>query len=77
MDSSFHSMVVLVWILMSMTLDNCVTYKSRAWVVLDSINGFHFVPLLWLIVIRKNYVLRIFWVESRQETHWNYIEPIV
>ncbi|KAG0573765.1 hypothetical protein KC19_VG207900 [Ceratodon purpureus] len=77
MNSSFDGMVVLVWMLMSMTLGNCATYKSRASEVLDSMNGFYFVPLLWLIATRKNRVPRIFWVEPSQATHWDYVEPIV
>jgi len=60
MDFSFHGMVVLVWMLMFMTLGNCATYKSITWEVLDSMNGFYFVPLLWLIATSKNCVRRIF-----------------
>jgi 2-iminoacetate synthase ThiH len=39
--------------------------------------GFSFVLLLWLIVLRKNRTPHTFWVEPKQETHWNYVECIV
>ncbi len=38
---------------------------------------FSFVVLLRLIVLRKNHTSHTFWVEPKQETHWNYVECIV
>jgi hypothetical protein len=31
MDSSFHGTIVLVWMLLTVTSSNSVSYKSKAW----------------------------------------------
>ena len=84
MDPYFHGMVVLIWMLLSMSLGNCAISKSRvyipksrAWEVLDSMHGMYVVPLIWALGRRKNCEPRLFWIEPRQETQWNYVEPII
>jgi hypothetical protein len=60
--------------LLTTILGKYVILKLKAWLVLDFMNwlsmGFSFIPLLWLIVSKKNHHQEdIFWVEPRQETH--------
>jgi len=31
MDSFFHGIVVVIWMLLTITLGNCAIYKLRAW----------------------------------------------
>ena len=84
MDPYFYGMVMLIWMLLSMSLDNRTISKSRvyipksrAWEVLDSMHGMYVIPLIWVLGRRKYCEPRLFWVEPRQETQWNYVEPIV
>jgi hypothetical protein len=62
MDSSFHRTSVLVWMLLTTILGKYVIYKLKAWLVSDFMNwlsmGFSFIPLLWLIVSKKNHAPR-------------------
>jgi hypothetical protein len=62
--------VFLVWMLLSMTLGNGLTYKSKAWQYLhlfkESSLAPNFLLVLSLVASRKNLPPRIFWVETRQ-----------
>ena len=80
MEPSFCTKVVLIWMMLSMAMRNSMSYKSRALEVLESGNlmRFHFFSLLLLLGSRKKPNRpRLFWVEPRQCTHWNYIERVV
>jgi hypothetical protein len=81
MDPSLFGRVFLVWMLLSMTLGNGLTYKSKAWQYLhlfkESSLAPNFLLVLSLVASRKNLPPRIFWVEPRQSTEWEFVERIV
>jgi hypothetical protein len=82
MEPSFLAQVILIWMMLSMVMSTSFNSKSRAWEVLNSVSGismrFHFLSLLLLLRSRKkSNVVRLFWVEPRQSTHWNYVERVV
>jgi hypothetical protein len=81
MDSSFHRTSVLVWMLLTTILGKYVILKLKAWLVLDFIIGFPWGFLSYLccgwLCQRKIMHQDMFWVEPRQETHWNYVECIM
>jgi hypothetical protein len=62
--------VFLVRMLLSMTLGNGPTFKSKAWQYLHLLKESSFAPtfflVLSLVASRKNLPPRIFWVEPRQ-----------
>jgi hypothetical protein len=67
--------------LLSMTLGNGPTYKSKAWQYLHLLKESSLAPtfllVLSLVASRKNLPPRIFWVEPRQSTEWEFVERIV
>jgi hypothetical protein len=72
MDPSLFGRIFLVWILLSMTLSNGPTYKSKAWkylhILKESSLALIFLLVLSLVASRKNLPPHIFWVEPRQST---------
>ena len=68
--------------MLSMAMSNSLNYKSSAREVLNCGGGtlmeFHFFSLLLLLSLRKKpNPPRLFWVEPRQSTHWNFVERVV
>ena len=82
MEPPFCAQVVLIWIMLSMAMSNSLSYKSSAREVLNfgggTSMGFYFLLLSLLLGLRKKpNPPRLFWVEPRQSTHWNFVERVV
>jgi hypothetical protein len=81
MDPSLFGRVLLVWILLSMTLDNGPTYKPKVWQYLHLLKESSLAPtfllVLSLVASRKNLPPRIFWIEPKQNTQWDFVERVV
>ena len=79
MDPSFVAHVLLVWMMLSISMSNSLSCKSRVWEILNLDSGpsmsVIFLPLLFLLASRKKpHATCNFWVEPKQATHWNYVE---
>ena len=82
MEPSLHIHVVAMWMMLSMAMTNSLTFKSK---LMENLKvnregplQFYFISLLFLLVARrKPRAARLFWVEPRQSTHWNYVERVV
>ena len=70
MDPSFIAHVLLVWMMLSISISNFVSCKSRVWEILNLDSGpsmsVRFLPLLFLLASRKkSHATCNFWVEPR------------
>jgi hypothetical protein len=72
--------VLLIWMLLSVTLENCALFKSGVCNFFfhnDPSIGFHFLPILSAILSRKRSPSRLWWKETKQHVQWDFVESII
>jgi hypothetical protein len=81
MDLASLGQVFLIWILLSLTLGDCATSRSKVRNVLSNLDGsiirFHVFPMLLVGVNERRHPPRFWWKEPRQYTHWELVETNV
>jgi hypothetical protein len=81
MDLASLGQVFLIWMLLSVTLGDCATSKSKMHNVLSNLDGsiirFNVFPMLLIGVNGRRHPPRFWWKEPKQYIHWDLVETNV
>jgi len=81
MDPASFGQIFLIWMLLFVTLKNCVISKSKVCNVLSNLNGsiigFNLFPMFLANVNEKRHQSCFWWKKLRQYTRWDLVETNV